>query len=88
MAARQKAARQKCAVKFCPAIARRTVLKERYCEACAASVEQAAYMQTLPPKAAEHVLYRHTFATSAPAGVQLPEPLGAIAPRTGWRSRR
>jgi hypothetical protein len=80
-------ARQLCAVPVCSAIARRTVLRERYCEACAASVEQAAYMQSLPAKSAEHVLYRHTFATSPPEGVTIPEPL-ATAPRTGWRSRR
>jgi len=83
-------ARQKCAVPVCPADARRTVLGERYCFACAASVEQAAYMQSLPPKAAEHVLYRNTFATSAPEGVTIPEPLAApiAGGRPGGRSRR
>jgi len=83
-------ARQKCAVPVCPETARRYIAAtgERYCLPCAASVEQAAYMGSLPPKAAEHVLYRHTFATQAPPGVTIPEPLASIAPRTGWRSRR
>jgi hypothetical protein len=83
-------ARQVCAVPVCTATARRYIAAtgERYCWACAASVEQAAYMQSLPPKAAEHVLYRHTFAVKPPEGVTIPEPLASIAPRTGWRSRR
>jgi hypothetical protein len=82
-------ARQKCAVPVCPQWARRYVAatQERYCEPCAASVEQAAYMATLPAKSAEHVLYRHTFAVTPPEGVTIPEPLAA-PPRTGWRSRR
>jgi len=80
-------ARQKCSTPVCPAIARRTVLRERYCEPCAASVEQAAYLRALPPESAEHVLYRHTFAVDPPQGVTLPEPLMA-GPRSGWRSRR
>ena len=82
-------ARQICAVPVCSATARRYIAAtgERYCFACAASVEQAAYMQSLAPQTAEHVRYRHTFATSAPEGVSIPEPLSAPA-RTGWRSRR
>ncbi len=82
-------ARQICAVPVCTDTARRYIAAtgERYCFACAASVEQAAYMQSLPPKAAEHVLYRHTFATAPPAGVTIPEPLATPA-RTGWKSRR
>jgi hypothetical protein len=59
--------RQKCAISICPAIARRTVLLERYCEPCAASVEQAAYMQSLPTHAAESLRYREAFA-DVPAG--------------------
>jgi hypothetical protein len=83
-------ARQKCAVQVCPAPARRTIAAtgERYCFACAASVEQAAYMQSLPAKAAEHVLYRHTFPTSAPPGVTIPEPLATIEPRGAARGAR
>jgi hypothetical protein len=75
-------ARQICAVPVCPATARRYIAAtgERYCLACAASVEQAAYMQSLPAKSAEHVLFRHSFATEPPAGVTIPEPLAMFSP--------
>ena len=76
----------KCATPVCSAIPRRTVLRERYCEPCAASVEQAAYLRSLSPAGAGQVLYRHSFGVDPPQGVTLPEPLMG-APRCG-RSRR
>jgi hypothetical protein len=79
--------REKCTVQICPAIARRTVLGERYCESCAKSVEQAAYFAALPPKAAETVRYRGALVVTPPEGVTIPEPLSVPA-RTSWRSRR
>ncbi len=81
--------REKCAVQVCPAIARRTVLGERYCEACASSVYQAAYMQALTPAAAERARYRHALSDAAPEGVAIPEPLSRPAARVfGFRGCR
>jgi hypothetical protein len=82
-------ARQKCAVQVCPADARRTVLGERYCFACGASVEQSAYMRSLPAKSAEQVLLREWFSTKPPPGVTIPEPLARPAARVfGFRGCR
>ncbi len=78
--------KQKCSVAVCANWSVRTVLTERYCFDCGASVEQAAYLQSLPPRAAEQVLYRHTFSIQPPPGVTLPEPLGGGG-RKGRRRR-
>jgi hypothetical protein len=82
-------ARQKRTTSMCSAIARRTIRSERYCEACAADVERAAYMSALPAEMAETVRYRAAFADAVSVGeVVKPAQRLELVPASGWKSRR
>jgi hypothetical protein len=79
-------ARQKCSIEICSAIARRTVKRVRYCEPCAANIEQAQYLAALSADVIGAVRFRKTL-REAPI-VESSRSQIEPQPASGWKSRR